>query len=186
MILSQVTLMEKSMTQNSDAPDVSSLRVAVLYSHWIKADSINYHLRRSLRHGPEVESGMTDDLNALAQTISTMHALSVWYGLLWVVVEGYRELKLSDEKIDALLASDDMTSSFRRFRNAVFHFQGEPLSPKLIDFITAPASEKWVNELNRSFNRFFSETLKVKEVVSRMKADHDNLASEKNNKTITS
>ncbi|MBV0892312.1 hypothetical protein KTN05_10660 [Paracoccus sp. Z118] len=169
------------MTQNTDAPRASSLGVAVLHNHWIKADSINYHLRRSLRLGPKVESGMTDDLNALAQTISAMHVLSVWYGLLWVVVEGYRELKLTDKKIDELLASDDMIGSFRRFRNAVFHFQEEPLSPKLMDFITAPASERWVNELNRSFDRFFSETLNLKEVAAQIKADHNDLASGENN-----
>jgi hypothetical protein len=34
--------------------------------------------------------------------------MSYWYGGLYVVVEGWRELRLSDPKIDALLTSQNV------------------------------------------------------------------------------
>jgi hypothetical protein len=48
--------------------------------------------------------------------------LSYWYAALYVVVEGWTELGLSDETASALLTSP-YVADLRRYRNGVFHFQ---------------------------------------------------------------
>ncbi len=41
------------------------------------------------------------------QIESTMY-MSIWYGLLYTVIEGWRRLKLSDEQINNLLQSNNV------------------------------------------------------------------------------
>ena len=77
-----------------------------------------------------------------------------WYGGLYVVIEGYRELGLSDSRIDALLASPNV-DFLRRCRNGVFHFQKDYVDEKLLGFMGQPDSAKWVRELTESFGEFF-------------------------------
>jgi hypothetical protein len=48
--------------------------------------------------------------------------LSYWYAGLYVVCEGWQELKLSNPEIDALLSSPHL-EILKRFRNGVYHFQ---------------------------------------------------------------
>jgi hypothetical protein len=53
-----------------------------------------------------------------------------------VVITGWRELGCRDPQVDALLAREDMRDALRLFRNATFHYQGMPISPKLLKFMT--------------------------------------------------
>jgi hypothetical protein len=48
--------------------------------------------------------------------------LSYWYAGLFVVCEGWQDLKLADSEIDGLLASSNL-ELLKRFRNGVYHFQ---------------------------------------------------------------
>ncbi|WP_407194628.1 hypothetical protein [Bradyrhizobium sp. STM 3566] len=56
--------------------------------------------------------------------------MAVFYGLFYVVIEGYRPLELKEEAIDALLGANDYESRLRRFRNAVFHYQADPFDKR--------------------------------------------------------
>jgi len=55
-----------------------------------------------------------------------------YYGTLYVVVEGFCDLKLRDTAVEKLLRSPH-TDALRRSRNGAFHFQKEYLTPKLLD-----------------------------------------------------
>lgn len=154
----------------TDENQKNLINIFILHKHWIIADSVNYHLRRSLKGEAEPEDGLPKELAELGQQMSSFHALSVWYSLLYVVVEGFRELKLSDPDIDALLSQEEYTGTLRRFRNATFHFQENPLSDKLMDFLTAEKSEHWIRDLNRAFKRYFEASLPLEEMVKAMKA----------------
>ena len=87
---------------------------------------------------------LPDHLEAFGQQHSKVMTLTVFYGLIYVVVEGYRELQLKDETIDALLTNIDFVDHLRRFRNAVFHFQKVPLDERLVAFLAMPDSEIWI------------------------------------------
>lgn len=141
------------------------LLLAVLHRHWLAADSIKYHLRRSMRAEPEKDLGLPKELIAAGRMQSEFLALSTSYALLWVVVEGYRETGLTDDRIDGLLEREDLADALRRFRNATFHYQRDPFSSKLMTFLTATESAQWVDNLHRAFEQFFTDRLQLRDVV---------------------
>jgi len=59
--------------------------------------------------------------------------LSYWYATLYVVVEGWRELKLSDPAVDALLTVPHL-ALLKRYRHGVFHFQPDYFYSRYQDF----------------------------------------------------
>ncbi|MBI2585731.1 MAG: hypothetical protein HYW28_07640 [Rhodospirillales bacterium] len=141
------------------------LSILSLHTHWITADAVKERIRLDVKGS---EGQLSRELEALGQHFSRIQAMVVFYGLLYVVVEGYRELKLKDEAIDALLCKDQYENLLRRFRNAVFHFQKYPFDKRLVEFLIAENSEHWVRELHGAFSRFFIATLPIKDSLDRM------------------
>jgi hypothetical protein len=89
--------------------------------------------------------------------------LCLWYACLFVVIEGWHELKLSDPVIDNLLVSPHV-DLLRRFRNGVAHYQPKYWDDRLTDFVAqGPSSAKWARELNGNFGRFFLEWFRAQE-----------------------
>lgn len=115
--------------------DPDRRQLAALYKHWVVADSVNHHLRRSVKAGADDRSGLPDATTQVAQHVSVLATITVWYALLYVVVEGYCKLGCRNPEIDRLLAEGSHVEALRRFRNATFHFQAEPLPPKLMTFL---------------------------------------------------
>ena len=138
-------------------------RLVALHKHWVAADSINHHLRRSMKDS--LPAGAPKEIAELGQMMSAFAALGVWYSLLYVVVEGYRELGYHDADVDTLLANDEYVTALRLFRNATFHYQTDPLSPKLLGFLEAKDSETWIKELNHALKSFFERELKLDELL---------------------
>lgn len=84
--------------------------------------------------------------------------LSYWYAALYVVVEGYRDLGLSDPAVDSLLQSPKV-DLLRRYRNGVFHFQKNYFDSRLTDLYGTEGTVDWVRELTKEFGRFFIQEL---------------------------
>lgn len=80
--------------------------------------------------------------------------MSYWYGSLYTVIEGWRELGLHDPKIDQLLTSPNV-EALRLFRNATFHYQSQWLHVKHHTFMASPDSVPWVRRLHAAFSRYF-------------------------------
>jgi len=131
------------------------VRLAALHKHWVTADSIDHHLRRSLNVPESFPVELPEATAELSILMSLWAALTVWYSLLYVIVEGYQELKLHDDEIANLLSDEGKVNLLRLFRNATFHYQEEPLSPKMRGFIEAEGGSKWIHALNRAFRAFF-------------------------------
>ena len=80
--------------------------------------------------------------------------MSQWYGNLYVVVEGWRDLDLTDPDIDKLLESSNV-DLLRRFRNGVFHFQRDYYDKRFVEFLTDGEDVVgWVRDLNGHLGRF--------------------------------
>jgi hypothetical protein len=77
--------------------------------------------------------------------------MTYWYGGLYVVIEGWRELDLHEPLIDALLESPNV-DLLRRFRNGAFHFQSAWLDDRLVAFCGTAGSVSWVRELTQRFH----------------------------------
>ncbi len=89
--------------------------------------------------------------------------LSCWYGLLYVVIEGWNELQLRDNNIAQLLQSENVVL-LRRYRNGIFHFQRDYYSEKVDAFWSSPYEPvKWVRELHSEFSRFFLQWIDRRE-----------------------
>lgn len=80
--------------------------------------------------------------------------MSIWYGLLYTVIEGWIELKLQDSIIEELIKHKN-TELLKRYRNGVFHFQKEDNDTRFENFFSEEAAANWVRTLNREFGRWF-------------------------------
>lgn len=81
--------------------------------------------------------------------------MSYWYGGLYVVVEGWRDLRLVDEEVDRLLASPNV-GLLKRYRNGVFHYQRQYFDKRFVELIRDGTDVvEWVRDLHDEFGRFF-------------------------------
>jgi hypothetical protein len=135
--------------------------LVALHKHWCTADAVKLSVAAPVHDGLP---NWPEELLALATLHSQFLRLSVWYALLYVVVEGYRELKANDPAVNQLLANEAMADTLRRFRNAVFHFQEDPVGPKLMEFLQAQDSERWAHQLHAAFKAFFEAALPLEEI----------------------
>ncbi len=78
-------------------------------------------------------------------------------------------MNLNDIEIDRLLSQADHVERLRRFRNAIFHYQEDPISEKLMAFLLADNSENWIHELNRAFKKFFERELPLAEWLDKVR-----------------
>jgi hypothetical protein len=142
-------------------------RLISLYKHWCVADSVSYHLRRSLSAPVDETHGMAAEFVAMSVSHSMFLTLSVYYSLLYVVVEGYRDIGLEDESINTVLSNGEYIENLRRFRNATFHFQKAPISAKMMEFLEQKDSERWIRDLDRALRGFFEKSFDLKAVITR-------------------
>lgn len=138
-----------------------------LHKHWCIADAVKQFISADVT-GKGIEEYPEWFMN-LGNTFSKFYRLSVWYSLLYVVVEGFRELKLTSPEVDELLKNAEYVDCLRLFRNATFHFQKDPLTEKTLKFLEAKDSEKWIRDLNNALQKYFLETLAIKDGIEDLK-----------------
>lgn len=86
--------------------------------------------------------------------------MSYWYGGLYVVIEGWKELALQDNAVNSLLNSPNV-DLLKRYRHGVFHFQKEYYDPRFTEFMTEGRNcVVWVRQLREAFSNYFLEKLK--------------------------
>jgi hypothetical protein len=110
---------------------------------------------------------MTPDIQGMLAFFYSAPGIYLLYSYsgIYLVIEGWQDLGLRDDRIDKLLESP-FVGRLRRFRNATFHYQKEPLSRKHLEFFGTEEeqTEEWLNMLYREFERFFAEnTLPIPE-----------------------
>jgi hypothetical protein len=151
------------------------IKLAALHKHWCIADAVRVVVDAPiLKPDAEAETIKKFGLEfaMLGQHASMLARMSVWYSLLYVVVEGYRDLSVAFEPLDQVLAKEGYIDLLRLFRNATFHYQEDPLSKKLIGFLDKPDSEFWIRELNKQLQAFFTHALPINDVLKKMER-HD-------------
>lgn len=127
--------------------------IITLHRYFIWADRMRVHFdevlnRMSLRQ-------VADELLKKKQGIETFLYMSLWYATFYVLIEGWRELGLSDTKIDKLLKSKNV-DLLRRYRNGVFHFQKKYMDERFTKLMTDGQDiAMWIRELRDEFSRWF-------------------------------
>ena len=90
------------------------IQLFVLHRYFIWSDRMRVHFDNALRNKEKLDHGSFQ--------IETFLYMSYWYGGLYVLIEGWKELKLSDQKVNSLIESPNV-DLLRRYRNGIFHFQ---------------------------------------------------------------
>ncbi len=140
-----------------------SKELIALHKHWCIADSIKQVVSAPLpvRSRQTPTKKLPDDLAAFAEAHSGFMRLQVWYALLYVVIEGYRALDHKSPEVEAVLSNEEMVNALRLFRNAVFHYQKDPLTEKLLGFLDTKESEIWIRHLNSALRKHLESLLPI-------------------------
>ena len=82
--------------------------------------------------------------------------MALWLSALYVVCEGFLELKFSDPRTEPLIS--EHLDSLRIYRNATFHFQRKP--DKHTQFHDGEAQRlNWAEELHAALEDYFRQHL---------------------------
>ena len=126
--------------------------IVSLHKYWIWANKFKscfeYSLK-SLSHKKARQITLTEDWVIF---------MSYWYSALYVVIEGWKQLKLTDAKINVMLRSRDI-GFLKKYRHGVVHFQSNYFSERFDDFISSRKGKSalWIRMLHDEFGRFFLE-----------------------------
>jgi len=120
--------------------------ILVLHRYFLWANQMRLHFLQEVgKHEPE-------------EAIMYPY-MSYYYSGAYAVVEGWRELGLSDPAIDDLLRSPNV-DLLRRYRNGAFHFQREYFDPRFRDFIGEGGSARWIANLWQALDGWFLDYFK--------------------------
>lgn len=123
-----------------------------LAHYWLAAKLMHEHV-----HDMKDHFGSIMAIDDAGEAIEFEIYLGFWLSALYVVAEGFKELRLSDEVIEPLIA--DHLDSLRLYRNATFHFQRKP--DKHIQFHDGQANRlNWAEDLHEAFLGFFEDHLR--------------------------
>lgn len=76
-----------------------------------------------------------------------------WLAFTYVLIEGWRDLKLEDYNVDLLLKSSNV-DHLKLLRHDTFHFQKEFLPERTLVAFNRPEFILWLTSLNSEFTRF--------------------------------
>lgn len=127
-------------------PQIHPMLALHRYLAW--ADAMRAHSEKVM---PAAQGKGLDDVNV---GLALMY-FAYWFSTLYVVIEGYRSLKLNDDAIEKLLEDKDKVDILRRYRNTIFHFQPEYFDDRNVAFMnSANTILPWLKELRIAFAKF--------------------------------
>jgi hypothetical protein len=84
--------------------------------------------------------------------------LLLWYGGLYVVLEGWRAERINFPPVTAILRDGDRVALLRGCRNAVFHYGPDYIEPRVEALFRDETFVEWVHALHDSISAFFLGT----------------------------
>jgi hypothetical protein len=142
---------------------MSSSPVLSLHRYFVVASRMQHHFDSNTVPFEDTQSATKEDPNSAVLELFAGprgNFMYYWYGSLYVVVEGFQDLHLSDPSIEGLIQSPK-ANALRRCRNGVFHFRPSYLSARSLKLIGAPDFVGWVRELMTAFRGYFDRELKL-------------------------
>lgn len=118
-----------------------------LYKYFIWSNRMKYHFDCHIKKS----NCEFDSKNGILTNLY----LSFWLSELYVVIEGWEELGLTDSTVDIFLKSTDNIKLLKRYRNGVFHFKKKFFDDRFTNFIIKDDSLIWARDLHLSFSKFF-------------------------------
>ena len=128
----------------------SELELRVLHQYFFWADRMRVHFEQAIKK--PTPPGI--DLPLFQEPEKWLY-MSYWYAAMYVVIEGWQQLKLSDERVDELLSNEPFVQALKRYRNGVFHYQKKLLDERFIEFIAKKEGGTWIHDLRTAISDFF-------------------------------
>lgn len=123
--------------------------IVSLHRYFIWSEQMNALFKLLVPQALHATSFLNEDF------IASVMYMSYAYATLYVVIEGWNELKLTDPAVDDLLKSPNV-DLLRRFRNGAYHFQPEYFDERMTDFTAGGAQAiAWISSLQRAFKQYF-------------------------------
>jgi len=126
---------------------------AALHRHWMWANIIKKHFESAIADARQRGAISPEELFPEAYGAY----MSIWYGMLYGVLEVLKEKSVAVPKIQGDI--DSIFDSLRLYRNAVFHPQPKYWSPKLFEIMNDPESAKRIWGVHAGLGEFFLEEL---------------------------
>jgi len=110
----------------------------------------NKHLKDPKGHPDEAR--VADDQLGMEFLFSKAGIMmSYWYGMLYVVIDGWKQTGLVDAGIDEMIKSPGKRKELLDFRNGLFHFQKDLLPAKQQSLFADRTFVQWVIALSDAF-----------------------------------
>lgn len=128
--------------------------VPVLFRYYMSMSLARQEFYRFLPEA-RLHDNPTDPAQAGMEFLVTKAGIlmQIWYGLLYVVIEGWEQAGLKVAEIDGLLTETDKVAKLRAFRNAVFHFQRQFLPTKQEGLFADRSMVEWITKLSDAYKR---------------------------------
>ena len=145
-----------SLRQTAGMPPIFSL-----HRYWIYSNRMREYFEAALTASQQDSTSLakeTDPTKAIVEaakfSIGPGIFMSYWYGSLYVVIEGWKQLQLTDPKIDPLLLSPNVRL-LKKYRDGVFHFQRNYFDDRFGNFMKAGDSVEWIRTIHSELGEYF-------------------------------
>jgi len=129
----------------------------ILHRHWMWANVIKKNFEIEIQK--QIDSGIRQDAEEMIVDRYGAY-MSIWYGMLFGVLEELRNKQISIPSIDQDI--NDVYDSLRLFRNAVFHPQKEYWSGKLFKIMERKESAKKLWKIHKHLGGLFLSEMKIR------------------------
>ena len=136
--------------------------IMALHRYWIYSNRMRECFEAELEKDQQKITNLRDANPAKAMGAAAAFLIgpgvfmSYWYGSLYVVIEGWRQLQLNDPKIDSLLSSPNVRL-LKKYRDGIFHFQRNYFDDRFGNFIKSADSVLWVRAIHSNLANIFVE-----------------------------
>lgn len=112
----------------------------VLHKYFLHADKMRYFFFK------EVSDLDIDENYPLDASIY----LFLWYGCLYVVIEGWKNFGFSDSLVDSILEEKEKVNLLGGVRNDIFHPQKSYLPSRSLKMLRSQAFVQWVRQVHKN------------------------------------
>lgn len=117
-----------------------------LLRYYLWSSQMLLHLRQYASRGELDKTFMSTDY------VFLQLYMSLWCASLYVVIEGWKQLKLHDSVIDDLLTSPNL-ARLEQFRHGVFHYQRAVFHKKLKALSESTGIGEWIMKIHEELGR---------------------------------
>jgi hypothetical protein len=133
-------------------PETKDQLIPYLHKYFMTASLMAQEFDRHLADPPQFKFKDAIQEGMMFLVSKAGIKMTLWYGSLYVVIEGWREIGMSDPEVDRLLSSPN-TKLLKGVRNSAFQFQKHWMDDRLAKFVVPKDSVAWVRALTEAMRR---------------------------------